>query len=174
MQGSLPSYIHFLTRNLFFSSTTQSMKRFLSSLSLFMLMMMPVSSHDMMVQAQHMRSTFTSQNFHIQKNITPRNGSNVEGIVDLMQLPRNNGTHITVIGFHLNPNQQYVSLYYSNHTCALEPYSRDDVIGGIYIANKGGVGVTRANQHDNLDDINSVSIRDASTFQLLACADIHP
>jgi hypothetical protein len=26
---------------------------------------------------------------------------------------------------------------------------------------------------DNLDEINSVSVRDASTFTLLACADLH-
>jgi hypothetical protein len=110
---------------------------------------------------------------HIQKRIDSVNNSNVEGIVDLFQLPDDSGTHITVIGFGLQPNQQYVSLYYSNHTCDLEPYSVDDVIGGVYTANSVGVGATQANQQDNLDEINSVSIRNAADFNLLACANIH-
>jgi hypothetical protein len=111
---------------------------------------------------------------HIQKRLHSVNGSGVEGIVDLVQRPHNSGTHITLLGFGLQPGNQYVSLYYDNHVCNLEPYSVDDVIGGVYTANAAGVGVTQANQEDNLDAINSISIRNASDFHLLACADIHP
>ena len=111
---------------------------------------------------------------HIQRRLESVNNSGVEGIVDLIQRPRNSGTHITVIAFGLQSGNQYASLYYSNHVCNLEPYSVDDVIGGIYTANMVGVGVTQANQEDNLADINSVSVRNASNFQLLACANIHP
>ncbi len=111
---------------------------------------------------------------HIQKRLQPVNNSGIAGIVDLIQLPNNSGTHITVLGFGLKPGNQYVSLYYGNHTCALEPYSVDDVIGGVYTANQVGVGSTQANQEDNLADINSISIRNAGDFKLLACADIHP
>lgn len=114
------------------------------------------------------------QNLHVQKRLHAVNGSHVQGIVDLIQLPNKSGTHITLIGFGLQPNNQYVSLYYSNHVCNLEPYSINDVIGGVYTANAAGVGTTQANQQDNLDEINSISIRNASDFHLLACANIHP
>jgi hypothetical protein len=100
-------------------------------------------------------------------------GSGVEGFVDLRQLKE--GTHITLLGFGLTPNHPYVSLYYGNHTCALEPYSADDVIGGIYTANSVGVGFTHGDADDDLDEINSVSIRDAENFNhVLACANVHP
>ena len=42
------------------------------------------------------------------------------------------------------------------------------------IGNAAGVGTTNGNVDDDLDEINSVSVRDAPTFQLLACADVHP
>jgi hypothetical protein len=48
------------------------------------------------------------------------------------------------------------------------------VIGGIYSANKGGVGTTEGNADDDLDEINSVSVRHAGDFKLLACANVHP
>jgi hypothetical protein len=101
------------------------------------------------------------------------NGSGVEGFVDLRQL-KQGGTHIILLGFGLQPAHSYVSLYYSNHNCNLEPYSADDVIGGIYTANAGGVGFTNGNANDDLDEINSVSIRNAENFNLLACANVHP
>jgi len=57
--------------------------------------------------------------------------------------------------------------------CTLEPYSEDDVIG-TYTANVAGVGHTHNKLDDDLDEINSISVRLASDFTLLACADIHP
>lgn len=49
----------------------------------------------------------------------------------------------------------------------------DDVIG-MYTANAAGLGTTHRKAGDDLDEINSVSVRLASDFSLLACADIHP
>lgn len=109
---------------------------------------------------------------HVSAILKPVNGSGVEGFVDLRQ--QKVGTQITLIGFGLQAGHNYVSLYYGNHKCNLEPYSADDVIGGIYTANRVGVGVTHGRATDNLDEINSVSIRDAETFNLLACANVHP
>jgi hypothetical protein len=99
--------------------------------------------------------------------------SGVSGFVLLRQLPKG-GTHINVVAFGLKPSNAYVSLYYSNHVCDLEPYEASDVIGGIYTANRVGVGVTEGNADDDLDEINSVSVRRASDFTLLACANVHP
>src|SRR5262245_51549364 len=71
-------------------------------------------------------------------------GSGVSGIALLRQLPQG-GTHINVVAFGLKAGDPYLSLYYDNHVCDLEPYSADDVIGGIYTANRVGVGVTQGN-----------------------------
>jgi hypothetical protein len=101
-------------------------------------------------------------------------GSGVTGLVNLVQHPNAEGTHINVVAFGLTPGNTYVSLYYDNHECALEPYSADDIIGGNYTANSGGVGHTDGEADDDLDEINSVSVRRADDFTLLACADVHP
>lgn len=110
---------------------------------------------------------------HVETMLHSVGNSGVEGFVDLQQLPKDSGTKITLLAFGLHSNGKYVSLYYGNHTCALEPYSADDVIGGIYTANSVGVGFTHGNATDNLDEINSVSVRDANSFNLLACANVH-
>jgi hypothetical protein len=110
---------------------------------------------------------------HTAALLRPVQGSQIAGFVDLRQL-RAGGTRISLLAFSMQPGHNYVSLYYGNHTCALEPYSADDVIGGIYTANSVGVGVTHGNADDDLDEINSVSVRDADTFNLLACANVHP
>jgi hypothetical protein len=80
----------------------------------------------------------------------------------------------TVVAFGMSPGSSHLSLYYENHTCEIKPYVPDDIIGGIHTANAAGVGTTHGVVDDNLDEINSVSVRDAGTFQLLACADVHP
>ncbi len=108
---------------------------------------------------------------HIQVHLHAVGGSGVSGIVDLRQ--SGSGTNIKVLAFGLAPNADYVSLYYSNHICALEPYSVNDVIGGIYTANRVGVGVTQGQADDVLANINSVSVRTAD-FTLVACANVHP
>ena len=115
----------------------------------------------------------TATGEHIRANLQPVGGSGVTGIVNVVGLTE--GTRITVVAMGLKPGNDYVSLYYDNHTCELEPYEEDDVIGeDAYTANMGGIGVVTATVEDDLDEINSVSVRLASDFTLLACADIHP
>jgi len=109
---------------------------------------------------------------HIQVRLHAVGGSGVSGIVDLRQ-SSGSSTNVKVLAFGLAPNADYVSLYYSNHVCALEPYSVNDVIGGIDTANAVGVGVTRGPADDILANINSVSVRKAD-FTLVACANLHP
>lgn len=109
--------------------------------------------------------------------LQPVGGSGVSGAVMLRQVGTNGGTTITVHARGLMPGHRYRSLYYSNATCQIEPYSASDVIGGDYVANHDGRGRTRGHADDNLADIHSVSVRDASRpfspsnpGQLLACA----
>lgn len=131
-------------------------------------------------QRQHMNRNM-HQGPHMDKNsnqvqvrLTPVGNSGITGLVHLNQGKNQDGTHIVVVAFGLKPGDQYISLYYDNHVCELEPYSLEDVIGGIYTANKGGVGSTQGNADDSLDEINSVSVRHAGDFVLLACANVHP
>lgn len=117
-------------------------------------------------------SPVAASSSHAQVRFHAVGGSGISGIADLRQL-RGGGTRILVVAFGLKPGGEYLSLYYDNHTCDLEPYSADDVIGGIYTANRVGVGTTRGTADDDLDEINSVSVRKAD-FTLVACADVHP
>ena len=109
---------------------------------------------------------------HAGANLVPVGGSGITGKVSVEQMPHG-GSNINVVARGLTPGVEYVSLYYENHTCELEPYSEDDVIG-TYTANPAGVGHTHNKLEDDLDEINSISVRLASDFTLLACADIHP
>jgi len=123
-----------------------------------------------MHQEQHQHQN----NKQIQAQLYAVGNSGVSGFVHLNQSNNTNGVHIVVNAFGLKPGDQYVSLYYGNHTCQLEPYSSEDVIGGVYTANGGGVGATQGNADDPLSEINSVSVRHAGDFTLLACANVHP
>jgi hypothetical protein len=109
---------------------------------------------------------------HVKAPLLPVEGSGVMGFVQVEQLPHG-GSNIHVVAHGLAPGEAYVSLYYDNHFCELEPYSADDVIG-MYTANAAGVGTTHGKLEDDLDEINSISVRRASDFELLACADTHP
>ena len=111
----------------------------------------------------------TQTTSHIEAHLKPVDDSGVHGTVHLFQLPTE-GTQIVVLAKGLKPGKRYVSLYYDNNRCALEPYSEDDVIGGPYTALPGGFGFTIGTADDDLDEINSVSVRSARTFKLLACA----
>jgi hypothetical protein len=110
---------------------------------------------------------------HIRADLVPVGESGVSGVVKLVQFPRG-GTNIRVLAMGLTPGEEYVSLYYDNHDCTLEPDSAEDMIGGAYTGNDAGMGTTRGRITDNLDQINSVSVRLAGDLTLLACADIHP
>lgn len=105
--------------------------------------------------------------------LAPVDGSGVNGRVTLEMVP-DDGTRIEVTARGLVPGNEYLSLYYDNHTCELEPYEEDDVIGDTYTANRLGIGQIRGEADDELEEINSVSVRRASDLALLACADIHP
>jgi hypothetical protein len=110
---------------------------------------------------------------HIKATLQPVGGSGVTGTVNVKAFPKD-GAHINVNVTGLVPGETYVSLYYDNHTCELEPYSAQDEIGGKYVADSTGHGATAGKADDPIDDINSVSVRRASDFTLLACADLHP
>jgi hypothetical protein len=114
----------------------------------------------------------SSASRHVNATLQEVDGSGVTGRVELTQLP-GGGTQITIVANGLKPGEEYLSLYYENHTCEVEEYEEDDVIGR-YTANPGGVGTTTAKKGDDLDEINSVSVRRASDFALLSCADVHP
>jgi len=117
-------------------------------------------------QSQTQDSPFTKA------HLEPVGASGVHGTVYLSQLPTE-GTQIVVFAKGLKPGKRYVSLYYDNSQCALEPYSEDDVIGGPYTATPGGFGFTSGTADDDLDEINSVSVRSAKSFTLRACATVH-
>ena len=109
---------------------------------------------------------------HGKAPLVPVDGSGVTGLVSVVQLPHG-GANINVVARGLAPGETYVSLYYDNHFCELEPYAEDDVIG-TYTANAAGVGTTHGKLDDDLTEINSISVRRAGDFELIACADTHP
>lgn len=111
---------------------------------------------------------------HTHVKLVSVGGSGVTGEVNLVQRPNQEGTRIQVVAKGLKQGVGYLSLYYDNHVCQLEPYSEEDKIGGVYTANAGGVGQTSGAADDDLDEINSVSVRLESDFSLLACANVHP
>jgi len=113
-----------------------------------------------------------AEEHHVKAELVPVGGSGVSGFVQLVQMP-DGGTRIQVMARGLSSSETYVSLYYDNHVCALEPYSEEDVIG-TYSGNAAGNGRANGEADDDLDEINSVSVRRASDFSLLACADVHP
>jgi hypothetical protein len=109
---------------------------------------------------------------HAMAQLKPVDDSGVHGTVHLFQLP-SGGTQIVVLPKGLTPGKRYVSLYYANSRCALEPYSEEDFIGGPYTALPDGFGFTAGKADDDLDEINSVSVRSAKSFELRACAKVH-
>ena len=105
---------------------------------------------------------------HVNATLEPVNGSGVSGIVKLTSLPQG-GTLITVVATGLQPGTEYLSLYYENATCELEPYDEDDVIGR-YTADPAGKATVTHKLEDDLDEIHSVSVRLGSDFSLVSCA----
>jgi hypothetical protein len=112
----------------------------------------------------------TAAQDHAKSNLEPVGNSSVHGKLHLWQLS-SKGTRILVQARGLTPGKQYISLYYDNPTCTLEPYSEEDVIG-TYTADPGGNAHTSGIADDDLDEIHSVSVRSADTFDLLACATV--
>lgn len=108
---------------------------------------------------------------HVNATLQPVGGSSVTGSVQLTALPQG-GTVITVVASGLQPNTEYVSLYYDNGTCELEPYSADDVIGR-YTSGPNGNATVTGRLEDDLDEIHSVSVRLGGDFSLVACAAVN-
>jgi hypothetical protein len=117
-------------------------------------------------------SSAVSAEHHVNAKLEPANGSGISGMVELTALPHG-GTQISGQIMGLQPGTEYLSLYYENHTCELEPYSEDDVIAH-YTADAAGRATFSTKAHDDLDEINSISVRLGSDFSLKACADTHP
>jgi hypothetical protein len=108
---------------------------------------------------------------HVNATLEPVGGSGIRGSVELTSLPKG-GTLITVVARGLSPGTEYLSLYYDNGTCELEPYSADDVIGR-YTADAAGTATVTSKLEDDLDEIHSVSVRLGSDFSLQACAAVN-
>lgn len=108
---------------------------------------------------------------HVNTDLAAQGGSGVSGRVELTALPKG-GTLITVTATGLHPGTEYLSLYYDNGSCELEPYSPDDVVGR-YTANAAGTASVTAKVTDDLDEIHSVSVRLAGDFSLQACAAVN-
>src|SRR5438309_10324760 len=99
-------------------------------------------------------STSTDEH-HVIAFLHPVDNSGVFGFVNLRQRPGDDGTRINVMAFGLTPGDELVSLYYDNHTCTLP----GDHLSDPYTANAHGIGRTHGVADDNLDDVNSVSVR---------------
>jgi len=109
---------------------------------------------------------------HVNATLQPHGGSGVTGRVELTALPKG-GTLITVVAKGLHAGTNYLSLYYDNGTCDVEPYSDDDVIAR-YTADAEGEATVTKKVDDDLDEIHSVSVRLDADFSLQACAAVNP
>ena len=115
-------------------------------------------------------ATASTNEHHVSATLNSVNDSGVTGKVELTALPKG-GTLITVVARGLHAGTDYVSLYYDNGTCELEPYSADDVIAN-YRGGDGGNASVSKKVDDDLDEIHSVSVRLAGSFDLQACASL--
>jgi len=111
---------------------------------------------------------------HVRATLQPANGSGVSGFVNLVGLPQG-GTNIVVHATGLTPGTNYLSIYYENHTCQLESDSVPNDVIARYVGGSDGTATVHAKIDDDLDEVNSISVRLADTaFTLQACADVHP
>ena len=111
---------------------------------------------------------------HVKVALQPANGSGVSGFVNLEGLPHG-GTNITVHATGLTPGTHYLSIYYGNHTCQLESDSVPNDVFAHYIGGDDGTASAHGKIDDDLDEVNSISVRlDNSDLTLQACADVHP
>jgi hypothetical protein len=113
-------------------------------------------------------------NTHVRATLEPRNGSGVGGFVNLVGLPQG-GTNIVVHATGLTPGTHYLSIYYDNHICDLESDSVPNDVIAHYVGGDDGTATVHAKIDDDLDEVNSVSVRlDNTDLTLQACADVHP
>jgi hypothetical protein len=115
-------------------------------------------------------STASATDHHLRVRLMPVGGSGVTGFVELGQRPHDGGTFIHLFVRGLEPGQDYVSLYYDNSDCTLP----GDELSAPYTASRHGFGRTHGTADDNLDEIDSVSVRkNDADLTLMACASIH-
>lgn len=95
-------------------------------------------------------------------------GSGVTGKVVLHAL-HGGGTRITVVAEGLRPDVEYVSIYYDNADCTLQPDSQNDVIARYRGNDRGKARITGVSD-DDIDQIHSVSVRLGDGLALQACA----
>jgi hypothetical protein len=111
---------------------------------------------------------------HVRATLVSQNGSGVSGFVNLVGLPQG-GTNITVHATGLTPGTHYLSIYYDNHVCNLESDSVPNDVFAHYVGGDDGTATVHAKIDDDLDEVNSISVRlDNSDLTLQACADTHP
>jgi hypothetical protein len=109
----------------------------------------------------------------VKADLEPIGDSGISGFVTLHQLKNEEGTSIVVHANGLTPGTEYLSLYYENDVCDLEPDSLEDQIGDTYFPNPAGIGQTHGEADEDLDEIGSVSVRLAANVDtLLACAKV--
>lgn len=109
---------------------------------------------------------------HITVTLAPIDNPSITGAVRLEQIPAG-GTKIYVTAQALEPDTDYIALYYENHTCTQGPPSEYPSIGTFTTDVKGN-GWTLGGVGAELDQIKSVSVQRASDFILVACADVYP
>jgi hypothetical protein len=105
---------------------------------------------------------------HATAKLEPVGDSHVTGVVNITAMP-GGGTMINIVARGLDSGTEYLSLYYENGTCQLEPYSEDDVIAR-YTPNPGGVATVNVKSEEDFDEIHSISVRVADGFALKSCA----
>ena len=111
---------------------------------------------------------------HVRADLVAKNGSTVGGFVNLVGLPQG-GTSITVHATGLTPGTHYLSIYYDNHVCDLAPDSVPNDVIAHYVGGDDGTATIHGRADDDLDEVNSISVRlDNTDLTLQACADTHP
>jgi len=111
---------------------------------------------------------------HVMAPLVSQNGSTVGGFVNLEAMPHG-GTNVTVHATGLTPGTHYLSIYYGNHVCDLESDSVPNDVFAHYIGGDDGTATAHAKIDDDLDEVNSISVRlDNTDLTLQACADTHP
>ena len=111
---------------------------------------------------------------HVKVPLVPVNGSGVGGFVNLEGLPHG-GTVVVVHATGLTPGTHYLSIYYENHTCELQSDSVPNDVLAHYVGGDDGTATVNGKIDDDLDEVNSISVRfDNTDLTLQACADTHP
>ncbi|SRR6266487_15554 len=121
-------------------------------------------------------SLVTSLAFGADKKVTASfetlSSSGISGQAELSAMPQG-GTliHETLRG--LQPNTEYVSIFYLNGTCSPEAASAADVIQRFQ-ANAAGIANFSQQVNKDLLSIKSVSVQLVSDLSVQACAAVNP